>query len=53
MEYRYFGNTQLKTSVIGFGTFELNGEYGDIDDAQVVQAIYRALELGVTCVDTY
>jgi len=51
MEYRYFGNTQLKTSVIGFGTFELNGEYGDIDDAQVVQAIYRALELGVTCID--
>ena len=51
MEYRNFGKTDLKTSVIGFGTFELNGEYGAIDDDEVVNAIYRGLALGVTCID--
>lgn len=51
MEYRHFGNTGLETSVIGFGTFELNREYGPIDDAEVVQAIYRGLDLGITCID--
>ena len=51
MEFRNFGNTDLKTSVIGFGTFELNREYGAIDDDEVVQAIYRGLDLGVTCID--
>jgi aryl-alcohol dehydrogenase-like predicted oxidoreductase len=52
MEYRYFPNTDLKTSVIGFGTYELNGEYGPIDDDEVIAAIRHALELGVTCIDT-
>jgi len=51
MEYRTFGSTDLETSVIGFGTFELNGEYGAIDDDEVVRAIYRGLDLGVTCID--
>lgn len=51
MEYRKFGNTELKASVIGFGTFELNREYGAIDDAQVADAINYALDLGVTCID--
>jgi len=51
MEYRRFGNTDLETSAVGFGTFELNREYGHIDDAEVVQAIYRGLDLGITCID--
>ncbi len=51
MEYRNFGSTDLKTSVIGFGTYELNGEYGQIDDDEVVNAIYRGLDLGITCID--
>lgn len=51
MEYRYFGNTDLESSAIGFGTFELNREYGPIDDDEVVQAMYRGLDLGVTCID--
>jgi aryl-alcohol dehydrogenase-like predicted oxidoreductase len=52
MEYRYFPNTDLKTSIIGFGTYELNKEYGPIDDDEVTDAIRRALDLGVTCIDT-
>lgn len=52
MEFRCFGNTDLKTSVIGFGTYELNREYGPINDDEVTDAIRCALDLGVTCVDT-
>lgn len=51
MEYRYFGNTELKASAIGFGTFELNREYGAIDDDQVADGINYALDLGVTMID--
>lgn len=52
MEYRRLGDTDLTPSAIGFGTFELNREYGAIDDAQVIDAINYALDLGVTCIDT-
>ena len=51
MEYRNFGSTDLVTSVLGFGTFELNREYGPIDDAEVVKAIFRGMDLGITCID--
>ncbi|MFQ6041018.1 MAG: aldo/keto reductase [Candidatus Poribacteria bacterium] len=52
MEYRNFGNSNLNSSVIGFGTWELGGGYGAIVEAEVVAAIHRALELGVTLFDT-
>jgi aryl-alcohol dehydrogenase-like predicted oxidoreductase len=52
MEYRYFPKTDLKTSAIGFGTYELNHEYGPIDDDEVTEAIRVALDLGVTLIDT-
>ena len=32
MEYRVFGDSELKASAIGFGTWELGGRYGDIVD---------------------
>lgn len=53
MEYRQFGNTDLVVSAIGFGTWELGGnQYGPLVEEEMVQAMYRAMELGVTCVDT-
>jgi len=53
MEYRYMGQCGLRVSAIGFGTWELGGtQYGPIDEGEAVKAIYRALELGVTCIDT-
>ncbi len=51
MEYRNFGSTDLETSALGFGTFELNREYGPIDDKEVVKAIFRGMDLGITCID--
>jgi len=52
MEYRSFGNSTLKTSVIGFGTWELGGGYGTIIEEEAVAAIRRALDLGVILFDT-
>lgn len=52
MEYRNFGNSDLRTSVIGFGTWELGGDYGTIVEEEAVAAIHRALNLGITIFDT-
>lgn len=52
MEYREFGQTGLKVSAIGFGCWELGGGYGSIDDAEVVAAVNRAIDLGINCFDT-
>ncbi len=53
MEYRAFGSTDLTVSALGFGTWEIgNPGYGLTVDAEAVAAIHRALDLGVTCVDT-
>ena len=52
MEYREFGQTGLKVSAIGFGCWELGGGYGSFDDAEVVAAVNRAIDLGINCFDT-
>ena len=53
MEYRKLGGTDLVVSAIGIGSWELGGtQYGPIDEDEAVRAIYRGLDLGVTCVDT-
>jgi len=52
MEYRNFGDSDLKASAVGFGTWELGGRYGAIDEKEAVDAIHRGLDLGVTLLDT-
>lgn len=53
MEYRLLGNTDLRVSALGFGTWEIgNPGYGHTDEAEAVAAINRAIDLGVTCFDT-
>jgi len=53
MEYRAFGTTDLKVSAVGFGTWEIgNPGYGLTVEDEAVAAIHRALDLGITCVDT-
>ncbi len=39
-------------SAIGFGAWGLSGDYGAADDAESIATIRRALDLGVTLVDT-
>ena len=49
MEYRRFGPTDLTVSTLGAGVYVYgDGQYGD----EMVAAIHRALDEGVTCFDT-
>jgi len=53
MRYREFGNSGLKTSVIGFGGWPMGkGHYGSFDEDEVVYAIHKSIDLGVTLFDT-
>jgi aryl-alcohol dehydrogenase-like predicted oxidoreductase len=54
---RQLGNTGLRLSTIGLGTWALGGgdwkfSWGPQDDAESVRTIHRALELGVNWIDT-
>ena len=53
MRYKKFGNSDLLTSVVGFGGWPMgSGHYGSFDEQQVIAAIHRSIELGVTLFDT-
>ncbi|MGN6675388.1 MAG: aldo/keto reductase [Thermomicrobiales bacterium] len=52
MQYRRMGNSDFTVSAIGFGCWEMGGTYGSFDDREVIAAIHRAVELGVTLFDT-
>ncbi len=53
MEYRTLGRTGLRVSEIGFGAWGIGkGWWGETDDRLSVQALVRALDLGVTFIDT-
>jgi aryl-alcohol dehydrogenase-like predicted oxidoreductase len=42
----------LQVSAVGFGCWELGGQYGHYDEGEVINAVQRALDLGVNCFDT-
>ena len=52
MEHRPFGRTGLDVSAVGYGCWEIGGGYGDIEEAEFVRAVGRALDLGINCFDT-
>ena len=52
MEYRPFGRTGLQVSAIGFGCWEMGGDYGSTDESEVTAAVHRAIDLGINCFDT-
>lgn len=53
MRYRPFGRTGLQVSVVGFGCWPMAGDrYGAIEDSEAIEAIHRALDRGVNCIDT-
>lgn len=53
MEQRRLGNSDVSVSVIGLGTWEMAGDFwGAADDQESIRVVHRALELGVTLVDT-
>ena len=52
MEYRAFGRTGLDVSAIGYGCWEIGGEYGHFDESEIQAAVQRALDLGINLFDT-
>lgn len=52
LERRGFGNTDLTVPALGLGCYGMSGAYGPADDAESIATIRRALDLGVTLLDT-
>jgi len=54
MEFKELGNTGVRVPVIGMGTWEIGGGISrdTAGDARDVQAIRKAIELGMTLIDT-
>jgi len=52
MRYRTLGRTAIEVSEIGFGAWGIGGGWGRRDDDAAVEAICRALDLGVNFIDT-
>lgn len=61
MQYRNFGNTDLKVSEVGFGAWAIGGPaqvggmaigWGNADDATSVKALHKALDVGINFYDT-
>ncbi len=53
MQHRRLGASPVRVSEIGLGTWGMSGAFwGAADDAESIRVIHRALELGVTLVDT-
>jgi aryl-alcohol dehydrogenase-like predicted oxidoreductase len=53
MQYRAFGNTDLKVSAVGFGMWTVSTGWWGIDDDDVARHLVRtAFDLGITFFDT-
>lgn len=52
MRYRSFGTTGWQVSEIGFGAWQLGGDWGDTEDAASIRTLHHAFERGINFVDT-
>lgn len=52
MQTRQLGSSGITVSEIGFGAWGIGGGWGDTDDSESVAALHRAIDLGVTFIDT-
>jgi aryl-alcohol dehydrogenase-like predicted oxidoreductase len=52
MKYRSFGRTSWKVSEIGFGAWAIGGSWGQVSDADALDALRTSINQGVNFVDT-
>ena len=52
MEYRVLGRTGWKVSALSFGAWAIGGGWGPQDETKSLEALHRALDLGVNFIDT-
>jgi aryl-alcohol dehydrogenase-like predicted oxidoreductase len=52
MQYRQLGRTDMKVAAISFGAWAIGGAWGATDDSESLNALNRAVELGVNFIDT-
>ena len=52
MDKRALGNHGLEVSQIGLGCMGMSGFYGERDEAESIATLHRAIELGVSFLDT-
>ena len=52
MQYRELGRTGWKVSTISFGGWAIGGTWGPVDDSESLDALHRAVDLGVNFFDT-
>ncbi len=52
MQQRTLGTNGLKVSAIGLGCMGMSGVYGEVDEGEAVATIHRAVDIGVTFIDT-
>lgn len=52
MQYRELGRTGWNVSTISFGAWAIGGTWGDVKDDESLEALHRALDLGVNFFDT-
>ena len=52
MKYRQFGRIGWNISEVGFGAWAVGGAWGTVDDEQSIEAMKKALDVGVNFFDT-
>ena len=52
IEQRRLGDSTLEVSAIGLGCMSMSGVYGPGDDAQSIGVVQRAVDLGVSFIDS-
>ncbi len=52
MRARSIGPSELKVSAVGLGCMSMTPIYGEPDEGECIATVQRAIELGITLIDT-
>jgi aryl-alcohol dehydrogenase-like predicted oxidoreductase len=52
MRYRRFGRTGWEVSEIGFGAWAIGADWGQVSEADALEALHKSIDLGVNFIDT-